>query len=331
MIHWDVVTEGFARDIEIGGLSSPLLSWLAAGGLLLFFGWQATRLFRDVSRATAAFTTVRPLLATIAPEGDASDLQGMYKRAVLHDKDFFARGSLSGTTDMDRLTKVDTAMSEIEGLRRPWVQFRQTLLIERAPWFKEPRVYSTRGAEEFFTADKVLAGSIDLAFYGQVPSLITGFGLLLTFVALCIGLSRLHADASTITGVQGLINGLAGKFLTSIVALIGANLFIMLERPAVRRLHGVHREFVTLLDEAFPRRTVEDLVDSLVRYHIRRKPDAGSGDDDPLASEIRERLSPSIEELAVAVRLLSARLQELGELDARGEVVSIAGGDRRLG
>ena len=115
------------------------------------------------------------------------------------------------------------------------MQYRKTLLIEHVPWFKQPRVFSSRRAEEFFTPEVVLRG-VDLGWTAQVPGLITGLGLLLTFVALATGLSRLHADGAGITGIAGLVNGLAGKFLTSIVGLVCANVFLLLERPTVRRL-----------------------------------------------------------------------------------------------
>jgi hypothetical protein len=310
MTAWYAVTLLLARDVTIGGLSSPLLCWLGAGGVLLFFGWQVTRLFRDASRATASFRSVHPLLVSLADEIEPSDLQRTYARAVSEGTDFLSRGSMASTTDIDRLLTVDRAMRETEAFRRPWIQFRKTLLIERAPWFKNPHIYSTRGAEDFFTQEKVLGASIDLGFYGQVPSLITGFGLVLTFVAICIGLSRLHAEAATITGVQGLINGLAGKFLTSIVALVCANVFILLERPAVRRLLELHGEFVTLVDESFPRRTVEDLLDVLGRQQTRRPTAAPDGHDDAATLEIRERLRASLDELTSAVRRLADRAPE---------------------
>lgn len=258
-------TDLLARDVSLwGGLTSPLFSWLGSAGLLVFFGWQIVRLFLDASRASAPFLHVRALLTALANEVEASDLRHAYERAFADDQPApDGKPSASGATDIDRVVRLDAAMRETGMLRRPWVQFRKTLLIERVAWFKEPRIFATRRAEEFFTAEAVLEPSIDLGAYGQVPSLIAGIGLLLTFVAICIGLSRLHADGSTITGIQGLINGLAGKFLTSIVALVCANLFVLLERAPVRRLHALHEEFLTLLDESFPRRTAEDLLDEL--------------------------------------------------------------------
>jgi len=157
----------------------------------------------------------------------------------------------------------------------------------------------------------VLSRSLDLGYVAQIPSLLTGFGLLMTFVAICLGLSRLHADGTTISGVQGLVNGLAGKFLTSIVALVCANVFVLLERPAVGRLLARHREFVALLDESFPRRTPEDLLDALARQNALR-PTAGApvgvDDDNATSPDVLNRLAASIDTLNSVVRVLAARL-----------------------
>lgn len=266
MTTWYAFAEVLTRDVAIwGGLASPVLSWLGSAGLLLFFGWQITRLFGDVSRASAPFIAMQSRLTPLAEEVEASDLRRAYDRAFSDGRDALPEAKpVGGAIEFNRLTQLDAAMREVAALRRPWVQFRKTLLIEHVPWSKEPRIFSTRPAAELFTREAVLGPSIDLSFYGQVPSLITGVGLLLTFVAICVGLSRLHADGQTITGIQGLINGLAGKFLTSIVALVCANVFVLLERLPMRRLSNLYAEFLTLLDESFPRRTTEDLLDALV-------------------------------------------------------------------
>ncbi len=151
--------------------------------------------------------------------------------------------------------------------RHPWIQFRKTLILEHVPWFVEPRIFSTRRAEGIFTQDTLLSHRVNLAFYCQLPSLVTGIGLLLTFLALFIGLSKLHADGHDIIGIQGLINGLAGKFLTSIVGLIAATMFTFVEKPMVFRLMKAHHTFLGLIDELFPRKTMEQMLEQLTPVH----------------------------------------------------------------
>jgi len=82
-------------------------------------------------------------------------------------------------------------------------------------------------------------------------------GLMFTFLAILIGLSKLHANGSQIEGIQGLINGLAGKFVTSVVGLACANSFLLLEKSVSHRLATHHRHLVALLDEMFPRKVAD--------------------------------------------------------------------------
>lgn len=301
-----------ARDITILGLTSPLLSWLGSLGLLAFFGWQAWKLLADVRQASTPFLRVRPVLQSLAKEMEGADLRQAYERAFTGGRDPRRQGSTTGSpaTDLTRLKKLDQAMRDIVAFKRPWTQYRKTLLIEHVAWTTEPRIFSTRQAEELFPQEAVIGHRVDVGFYSQVPSLITGLGLLLTFVAICIGLTRLHADGQTISGIQGLINGLAGKFLTSIVGLTCANLFVLVERPALNRLRASHAEFLALLDESFPRRTVEDLLDALrhEQSRVRVGRDDRGAAAERLAQEVEERINQPITELTAMVRSLAERV-----------------------
>lgn len=63
-------------------------------------------------------------------------------------------------------------------------------------------MFATRTAAEFFPRD-LLNSRLNLAFYHQFPVVDYGGGLLFTFLAILIGLSKLHADGSHIVGIQG--------------------------------------------------------------------------------------------------------------------------------
>ena len=133
--------------------------------------------------------------------------------------------------------------------------------------------------------------------------------MLLTFLAILIGLSKLHADGSHIVGIQGLINGLAGKFLTSIVGLICANLFVLIEKSALHRLATTQQQFVTMVDELFPRKTMEQMLENFTPgTNASQAPVAASGDlSERLAGTLSDRLSPTVAALREAVELLGRR------------------------
>lgn len=269
---WDFLN----RDVAlIGDLSSPVLSWLGACGMVAFVAWQAMKLKKEVATVHRAFNQVDPIVTALVE--DRRNLE----------PDRFTSTTLNGpptqdsppTTpvrvDRDDLHTLDACMEQEPLFRGLWAQFRRTLMLEQVPWFLEPRIFGTRRASEVFTQDALFAGHVNLGFYRHLPSLITGFGLLLTFLALLIGLGKLHAEGSEIVGIQGLINGLAGKFLTSIVGLSMAQLFLFLERPLISRLTSTHQKFLENIDQLFSRKTVESMMEellSLQRQHQNTRP-----------------------------------------------------------
>jgi len=291
-----------------------MLSWLGSFGIVLFFVWHVIRLTREVSSAQRPFDRVRSTLTALANERGDVDRERFTSHALVGFAPPAGQTASSPTRiDCDDLNAVETAMQKEPMFRQPWAQFRKTLILEHVPWFVEPRIFSTRRAEDIFTQDTLLSHRVNLAFYSQLPSLITGIGLLLTFLALFIGLSKLHAEGHEIAGIQGLINGLAGKFLTSIVGLIAANLFTLIEKPMVFRLMNAHHAFLGLIDKLFPRKTMEQMLEQLTPMHREH-----GGGRQASGGELREgvggmgadSLAAPIAELTAAVRSLTKWKQD---------------------
>ncbi len=306
MSIWEFLSQDVAL---IGGLHSPLLSWLGSCGLLAFFLWHVGRLTTAISTVQGCYTRVWPILTRLSSsrkglQADWLTIPGLSdpKKATIQS------GSGPDRTDLDDLQTLDKSMRQELRLEQAWLHFRKTFVVERTAWFIEPRVFSTRTAADFFPRD-LLNGRLNLSFYNQFPSLITGIGLLLTFLAILIGLSKLHADGSHIVGIQGLINGLAGKFLTSIVGLVCANLFVLIEKSALHRLATTQQQFVTMVDELFPRKTMEQMLENFTpgaggpQGSIAAPGDLG----DRLVSTLNDRLSPTVSALREAVELLGRR------------------------
>jgi hypothetical protein len=247
----------------LGTLHAPLLSWLGSIGLLIFFAWHIIQLSRHTAQARQPFQRLGETLAPLVQERQRQATS----RFPHHRRTMSANGPVAELNHRDGqdLQRVDTAFRQEPLLAQAWNRYRQTLVTEQVPWYVEPRIFSSRAAQDLFALDALFSSRINLAWYGQVPALLTGFGLLLTFVALLIGLSKLqlHTDGHTIVGIQGLINGLAGKFLTSIIGLLCANLFTFIEKPAMFRLLAAHQTCMHHLDELFPRKTLEQLLEGL--------------------------------------------------------------------
>ena len=307
--------EFLSRDAAFfGGPQSPMLSWLGSLGIVLFFLWHVIRLAWEVSRAQRPFDRVWPMLTTLARDRGDVDRERFTSRALVGFTPRTGQPADSSTRiDCDDLSTLEKAMQKEPMFLQLWAQFRKTLILEHVPWFVEPRIFCTRRAEDIFTQDALLSHRINLAFYSQLPSLVTGIGLLLTFLALFIGLSKLHADGQEIVGIQGLINGLAGKFLTSIVGLVAANLFTLIEKPMVSRLMKAHHTFLSLMDKLFPRKTMEQMLEQLTPTQSEPR-----GGRQASGGELREYAGPMgtdslaapIAELTTAVRSLTKWKQD---------------------
>jgi hypothetical protein len=99
--------------------------------------------------------------------------------------------------------------------------------------------FITRQANESLSEDDVISALYHSSFYQVVPSILTALGLLATFIAILVALNGVTYDPQDathpITGIDKLINGLAGKFLSSIVALILSVIFIFFEKKVCER------------------------------------------------------------------------------------------------
>jgi len=304
--------EFLSRDVTfLGGPHSPMLSWLGSCGIVLFFVWQVLKLKKETGAVRRAFDRIRPMLIALAEERGDMDRE----RFTPHPKKKFSTraGRIESSPtriDCDDLHTLDTGMQQEPMFRGPWAQYRMTLILEQVPWFVEPRIFSTRRASEVFTEETLMANRVNLAFYRQFPSLVTGIGLLLTFLALFIGLGKLHAEGSEIIGIQGLINGLAGKFLTSIVGLIVANMFMFIEKPLLSRLMKAHHAFLGLIDQLFPRKTMEQMLEQLTSIQGEFPRDQSTS-----GGELREHLGGwGTNDLAAPTANLTAAVQSLTTL-----------------
>jgi hypothetical protein len=111
--------------------------------------------------------------------------------------------------------------------------------------------FLTESAREILPYDVVIGRHFNGTFLGAVPSILTGIGLTLTFIAILLGLLGVHYDKANavepISGIDSLINGLSGKFLSSIVALCLSILFTLLERAKLRSLRNSYENVVLFL------------------------------------------------------------------------------------
>jgi hypothetical protein len=108
------------------------------------------------------------------------------------------------------------------------------------------------------------------AIFTAFPGLLTGAGLTLTFIAILWALYGVHYDKANtvepISGIDVLINGLSGKFLSSIVALVLSIFFTVVEKGATRNLRNRYEQLLAAVERAIPCLSSTQILLDIRRY-----------------------------------------------------------------
>jgi hypothetical protein len=143
-----------------------------------------------------------------------------------------------------------------------WRKFEESLIV--SPQGDE--VFTSTSIDDAFPRGVMIDENVHGAFFGTVPGILTGLGLLMTFIAILDGLSHVSVGANMdVQGIGGLINGLSGKFVSSIVAVTCAVSFVFVERIAYSQPQRAYRKLINALAARFKRKTTEHLLYQLQR------------------------------------------------------------------
>lgn len=227
-----------------------------------------------------------------------------------------------------------------------WKEFTETLVVDASEG--EESIYNTRQAEGFFSHDEIVSECMHPAFFQAVPGILTSLGLLGTFLAILLGLAAISVPEDTskavpsseptaiaaqqatepappgsdtnqqIEGIGEFVNALSGKFASSVLALLCAIGFTLVETRALRKAEQTYRNFCQTFDSVFPRRTAEELLMSMV-VGIRDQSAAFQHFNTDLSVRFRDGVS---EGLGPVLERISDGLQSLtGERDQNIEAL----------
>jgi ABC-type transporter Mla subunit MlaD len=206
-----------------------------------------------------------------------------------------------------------------------WGEFEETLLIHTEG--NSQQVFNTRQADEYFSQEAILGGRINMRLYSAFPGILTSIGLLLTFIAILLGLSHIHPDPTAqgkLTGVEELVYSLSGKFISSICALGLAVLFTFFEKRREillsRSIHG----FIKALNKRFARKPAEHIL-QLIQKDISEQSIAfrqfGADLSGHLKESFSEGMGPHFQKVAEAVEELKKHKSE-SLTDSLGSIIS---------
>lgn len=259
---------------------------------------------------------------------------------------------------LDRLEAIRADCESLNGPEKRWWQALEDNL---------ERYVNPDGHEGWFLGcepqsvipeERLVGTTYHGAFHQAVPGILTAGGLLATFIAILIALQSVRVDnqqgTEVVIGISGLIDGLGGKFLSSIVGLVLSVLFLFIERKWCERgLARSYEQLLTVVGEVLPSISYTRIQLDLLAFSSRQAVSLGNisaevvnqfvgvfrselspafaiGVSQELAKELQtefrptmHRMSETLERLHGAIERIEAQKQESITVELRGLITSL--------
>lgn len=196
--------------------------------------------------------------------GPAGKLQRSLKLAI---------SSLEKTEPNTAPHKVAEIFADERILLGLWKEFAKTLHEQRElrnGELQTTAVFSTVTADAFFNPESVFEGPVNSEFFKHLPGVLTGIGIIGTFLGLIQGLHsfasiQLGNSQATQLGLQNLMNSVSGAFIVSTAAIVSAILITIVEKYLVKDLTADVQELVLAIDQLYDSGANEDYLARLVK------------------------------------------------------------------
>lgn len=214
-----------------------------------------------------------------------------------------------------------------------WRRFAAQMVSQRDATGQE-RYWTPESAEGAFNDTTVIEPRLNRGFFAAIPSMATGAGLLCTFLAILVSLLDVTLENEQFRGLDLLITGLSGKFLSSIAALFGATLYVFFEKRLLHRLEQQVRAVGITLDELVPRLTPTRLLLSM-HEHMQDQAVAWQHVNRDLSTALQQGvhagMGPTLQRMEQAVEDLTQWLRTAETQRAEANTGSLEGLLQQLG
>ncbi|OQA79410.1 MAG: hypothetical protein BWY32_01663 [bacterium ADurb.Bin243] len=124
------------------------------------------------------------------------------------------------------------------------------------------KTYSHIKHSDFFSAENISEKLLNLRMINSIPGIMTGLGILGTFIGLIIGISSIHITKGEIllNDIQSLLSGMNIAFLTSIVGIILGLYWILNEKRHYKNLLIEIEKFNINIEKYYPTIDLEHII-----------------------------------------------------------------------
>jgi hypothetical protein len=295
------------RTKNIGGLTAPWFAWVAAAGLLIF-------------------PIVALLILWWKVRAESKRIEDAAKR-VDHLRSRIPLDPRRGLTvaAFNQLSEIFPKSSPLHGA---WNSFASDMVSRRQASGDE-QYWTSENAESAFSEEAVYGSRINLGFFTALPGIVTGTGLLFTFLAILVALLDVRiTETQQITGLNLLIEGLSGKFVSSIAALFSATIFLLVERGLLHRLTRARVDLIASLNAFVPKLTSARLL-AEVQRDISEQSIAFRSFNADLSTKLKqgftEGLGPTIQRMVESIEELNNHLR-VAETEKQESITGSIGG-----
>ena len=220
---------------------------------------------------------------------------------------FSIRGS--GGRDAQVIGYLDKIFDSNHTLSFPWRSFKTKLIRREINGENEERhdqdqVWSSSSAVSVYSEQLSFGRGFNKQRFVALPGILTGIGLLFTFLAILIGLLDVKILDNKVHGLEGLIGGLSGKFISSIAALFSATIFLLIEKIVFYEMNTVRLSFIDALDNLLPVRTEAYFLNELCQTMSSQNAAFRTFNSDlsvGLRNNISESMNPILDKVVVAI------------------------------
>lgn len=271
----------------IFGLKAPWFSWVAAIALLSWPIYELMRLFFVFRGQKKNLGTATRKIEAIRKEHTLRGNEGLSVAAL------------------DKLHLHFQAMPVFKPI---WQSFQSILIYRKDNRGDSDQVWATESAGQFFSESNLLDPQVNRKFFLSIPGIVTGTGLLFTFLAILVALLDVRIAETKVVGLEGLIGGLSGKFVSSVAALFSATVFLCLEKALFYRFNLKRQILVSAIDNLIPRLSTTRVMAD-IQHEIAEQTGAFKIFNADLATKLKnsfnESMGPTLERMVLAIEELN--------------------------
>lgn len=210
----------------------------------------------------------------------------------------------------------------INRLKRIWQDYQETLVYP-SEYEVKPCICATAPASEFFNQMSLLSDYVNLRFYNSLPNILTGLGILGTFVGLVAGIGL--AQEGLVSGnleklndsLRGLLSGASLAFITSIVGLLCSIIFSVFEKKIVH----TYQKNITYWNQQLEKRICRITPESIAKEQLdqlNKQTELSEGLANQMAFELSNVIGQVFDQgmdqkLLPAIEKLTGAVEELGK------------------